>query len=123
MGLLPLTLHLCCEEQRCHEAPSQAQASCCAGPQLHVESAESDCGQEAACCDDVAFFNLAPFFSWGESSLRLLPLAFDHVLPHQRCNIPEINASAQVQLGWFDRHHPPAESHLPVFLSCRRLLI
>lgn len=56
MGLLPLSMHLCCEE-RCCETPVE-QASCCALAN-HPKPALPDDG----CCQDQSFFNLAPVFA------------------------------------------------------------
>jgi hypothetical protein len=56
MGLLPLSMHLCCEE-RCCEVP-EIQASCCAMPNPEKPVAPDD-----NCCQDQSFFNLAPVFA------------------------------------------------------------
>lgn len=56
MGLLPLSMHLCCEE-RCCEVPVQ-KASCCA-PTEHEKPTIPD----EDCCQDQSFFNLAPVFA------------------------------------------------------------
>ena len=134
MGLLPLTLHLCCDEARCHgdlpaetasccKAAKPEQPSCCATlPTSAAKGPDVDVS-ETTCCDDVAFFNLAPFFSWGENQLRLAPVDVATALPEYLSALPEINRSANALFDWYDVHHPPTQSHLPVFLACRRLLI
>ena len=123
MGLLPLTLHLCCEEARCHEAVAETKASCCSGDAVKFSSTADACFDKAECCDDVAFFNLAPFFSWGEGKMRLLPAGVQAVLLHASAHVPEINTRNQEAYASYNAHHPPAQSHLPVFLANRRLLI
>jgi hypothetical protein len=123
MGLLPLTLHLCCEEARCHDEQPVAKANCCSGAHVEINANEEVCVGEAECCDDVAFFNLAPFFSWGENQLRLAPVDAATALPQHLSALPEINCGADSHFDWYDAHHPPTQSHLPVFLACRRLLI
>jgi len=134
MGLLPLTLHLCCDEARCHSELAAVTASCCKAEipekpaccaSLPTDIAKGPAVEvsEATCCDDVAIFNLAPFFSWGESKLRLLPMAFHVAWPQHPTVQTAINLHAQGSMAWYDVHHPPAQKHLPVFLACRRLLI
>jgi hypothetical protein len=134
MGLLPLTLHLCCDEARCHgdlqaesasccKAAKPAQPSCCATLPTNAAKGAALDVSETTCCDDVAFFNLAPFFSWGEGKLRLLPLTFHLAWPQHPAVQTAINSPAQGSMAWYDVHHPPAQTHLPVFLACRRLLI
>jgi hypothetical protein len=123
MGLLPLTLHLCCEEARCHETVAETKANCCSGDAVEITPTADACIDKAECCDDVAFFNLAPFFSWGEGKMRLLPSGVQAVLSHASAHVPEINAQKQAAYASYNAYHPPAQSHLPVFLANRRLLI
>jgi hypothetical protein len=56
MGLLPLSMHLCCEQQCC-ETHSE-QASCCSAPGEKKPALPKD-----DCCQDQSFFNLAPVFA------------------------------------------------------------
>jgi hypothetical protein len=56
MGLLPLSMHLCCEERCCDAA--EVQASCCA-----ASSTEKPVAPEDDCCSNQSFFNLAPVFA------------------------------------------------------------
>ncbi|MEN9512207.1 MAG: hypothetical protein RLZZ370_2026 [Bacteroidota bacterium] len=56
MGLLPLSMHLCCEE-RCCDVP-EVQASCCSMP-----APEKPVAPEDDCCQNQSFFNLAPVFA------------------------------------------------------------
>lgn len=73
MGLLPLSMHLCCEE-RCCEIPVE-KASCCAPADLEKPAIPDD-----NCCQDQSFFNLAPVFA---------PVKIGFELQLQDAGIPE----------------------------------
>ena len=56
MGLLPLSMHLCCEERCCEVTVHKA--SCCATSDHEKPAIPDD-----DCCQDQSFFNLAPVFA------------------------------------------------------------
>lgn len=53
MGLLPLSIHICCDIQCCETI---ATAPCCADQQTERDHDDN-------CCQDQTFFNLAPVFA------------------------------------------------------------
>jgi hypothetical protein len=116
MGLFPVTAHLCCGETECCNAPAAMEKtrSCCAPKE------KKSCENTRDCCDEIAFFNLAPLFT-EKTNVQQAPIVF----------VWTVTPSYEQQLRLGGLHNditysaskPPDIEKLRPYLACRRLLI